>query len=630
MQGIFSSAIIFGAPVWETSSKGADSEASSSAMLSAAAAAAAANSTSEDENNHDETANKNTWAHYGGSDRTVDGVFKGSKKKTPDDPLTSTTMVPIVSKEPIFDERGLPVRPAMGIHAKASSSPAKKATLAQLELSSEDDDENKNNNNNNNNDSESSDDEYRVSTKTPSTVATKERSAPRRQASAKKTKYTVDLLDSDVEEESSSEEEAADERKPAAAKSKATTKAPQRKKAPTKKTSSTVDLMESDADGEENSDEEAVKETKPKAKKASQMSFLDDDSDSSGFDGGEATRAKQKAVVSKRSKASTGRKSVGSARKGSTKLEEPSSSSEDSFAISDDDAPPTSTGRRSSTRAPRASTSKKSYNEDEDRDDDFEDDSVVVPKVKVKKTVLAKKKASKTSTSAKVPIELSDDSPGSVASPPSSKPASTPASKRQSSVPSRSYQESAESDPESSAVGEDEDEDESPVPTKKTNAKSNVTPKPSRKRKTPPKKTPSGRTTPTSSVLENVESANGSGKKAVSSGRKRKASSESKAEKQDEASHNSRNENQGDIINVDDDEDVVIQKPPANPVKDEVKVRLNTKASAGGTTAASPSLSAASPFRSRRRKSPGVASVTKKSPAKRTVFDLAEDEDFAF
>ena len=71
MQGIFSSVIIFGTPVWETGSCSAD------------VATTATVSTDSTEGGKSEMhRNPDTWTHYGGSDRTVDGIFKGSKKKS--------------------------------------------------------------------------------------------------------------------------------------------------------------------------------------------------------------------------------------------------------------------------------------------------------------------------------------------------------------------------------------------------------------------------------------------------------------------------------------------------------------------------------------------------------------------
>ena len=124
--------------------------------------------------------------HYGGSERTLDGVLKGSKKKKSLETSQPAT-VPIVSKEPIFDERGIPKPSRMSIHtAKPTSSKPPAATDVEgLSDASDDDD-------------------FKLKAELP---LVKERTMPKRQASTKRKPCTSDLLDSDVEEEFSSEGE---------------------------------------------------------------------------------------------------------------------------------------------------------------------------------------------------------------------------------------------------------------------------------------------------------------------------------------------------------------------------------------------------------------------------------------
>ena len=166
LQGIFTSAIVFGAPTWETNEGEAAGD-----------VGAPCNSSVVDDD---------AWMHYGGSERTLDGVFKGSKKKKSME-TSQQARVPIVSKEPIFDERGIPKPSRMSIHS-AKPTPSQMTATPDVEALSD----------------ASDDDDF---TMKADLLVVKERAVPKRQASGKRRQYTSDLLDSDVEQEISSEGE---------------------------------------------------------------------------------------------------------------------------------------------------------------------------------------------------------------------------------------------------------------------------------------------------------------------------------------------------------------------------------------------------------------------------------------
>jgi len=218
-QGIFTSAIVFGAPTWETN----DGEVAGDVV-------APCNRSVDD----------NTWKHYGGSERTLDGVFKGSKKKKSMETSQPTT-VPIVSKEPIFDERGIPKPSRMSIHS-AKPTPSQLTAAPDVEALSD----------------TSDDDNFTMKS---DLHGVKERTVPKRQATGNRRQYTSDLLDSDVEQEISSEGEGGNEVKT-------------KSRRPTQKKSKEKHIRMED----ESSDVvENVAKRAPRGRKASNDSSDDDD-----------------------------------------------------------------------------------------------------------------------------------------------------------------------------------------------------------------------------------------------------------------------------------------------------------------------------------------------------------------
>lgn len=321
---------MFGAPVWETTNK--DEKEGSDVTNDSSSSSIACN---------------DRQFHYGGSDRTIDGVSKGSKKKAPVD---LSAHVPIITREPILDERGLPTNPVMGIYPSKEGKPKgvnEDVQTTTIDLSDDD----------------ASDDAYMENIQV---TTAKARSTPKRQASAKKTKYTVDLLDSDDDTGDNSEGD--DDEKPSPAK---TTKTPPRRRS-TIKTTPVTPLA---SKGNVKTTTTRKKTTTPKAKTtkkttSSPESLLESDSKDSDR---EVMNSKTKATNSK-----PGRKSMG--RQKPKKLQNEQSSDEEVFALSDEEEVVETTQRRSSTRASRSSTSKPSYKENEDSDaendnDDDDDDN---------------------------------------------------------------------------------------------------------------------------------------------------------------------------------------------------------------------------------------------------------------
>lgn len=282
------------------------------------------------------------WTHYGGSERTVDGVFKGSKKKKEVAQSVGAVPVPILSKEPIFDERGLPMQAHRSIHLKKAS-PTKASLPAVQDLSRDTSDEDE--------------DEFKM--KTTAVPVVKERAAPRRQASAKRTNYTMDLLDSDVTEDDDNSISDEDDKK------------------------QVVKAMKPKS---------RVKTSTKKQPKDSTVSLLDSDSDD--------------VEISQKPKKATSTKARGNSKLGND------SSEEDAFYISDDgnevQLSVTSSARRTSSRASRGSSKKTSYKEkdeseeSDDGSDDDDDDSVVEKPAK-------KRRANSQGRRNSDPIELDED-----------------------------------------------------------------------------------------------------------------------------------------------------------------------------------------------------------------------------
>ncbi len=594
---------MFGAPIWETREV-EDSEIQD-----------ATNGTSN-ECDQDQI-------HYGGSGRTIDGIFKGSKKKAATIDLPTT--VPIITKEPILDEQGLPTHSSVDIYTPEASKSKSEAKVVDP-LSG----------------NESSDDEFLTNTKLP---ATKERSAPKRQASAKKTKYTVDLLDSDVEEEDDSDgdEKTNNPTNPAV---------PTTPKAPARRSSSkrmTVDLSPTqDEDGKRTKrPKKAAATTKKKVQSPDELS-----SNNSKETNAEATKSTRKA-----SSAKTGRKPRG--KQQPKKLVE-SFSDQEAYASSDEEEVESSNIRRSSTRVARGSASKKqTYKEDEDSDDnddgdDHQSDDKPTPPPK-------SKRMNKVGVQKDNPIELSDDSSSlkkgksngvnqrrssaaakrcedevsdqesilevSKASGPAkrarAKKASVKTSLRRSSAASTKSDELAD---DASATEEDD------LPVKPLSRRKKATPKV----KVTPRRSTTGQTP--AKTKTNVVPPGSVRKEAQVSKRKRNA--DAIEEIKDESSLHPNGENHSVVVILNEDDGLVNEKPPTKKARTSIKkasdviVRRNSTSSVDKITTPlmeSPSPSVlASPFRSRRRKSPGRVSIGRTTSAKRTVFDLSEDAEFSF
>lgn len=627
----------------------------------------------------DDVMEEKTWVHYGGSERTVDGVYRGSKKKmtTINESSPLPSHIPIISKQPLLDERGLPMRPvplgttttasntttgAAGIAAStvqpipltttatAASAPAKAASPEWSE---------------NDNDIDDDDDEEFITSFKPATSSTTHpRSLPRRQASTKKKKYSADLSeDSHVEEESDSDSK--DDEKPAAVPSKKKTNALRIASRRASKTTKPVNKETADSDFDEKDNKNSSNDQKPTqvkktvtSTKISKKTSLDENFDDSSDGTMKVSKTRATRVTRTRGKSNG---SVG--RNQPAKLEVPSSSEDEAFAMSDDSgpAPPPRSKRRSSSQASRVSlsdnTKEPSYNKETESDDNDDnaaladqnqDNSLSLLPAKPKANVTAKKKQeSKASTLAKRdPIELSDDDNDDDDTPLKPKKGintagrTARASRRRSSAESRSYKETEVSEL-----------DESESKNKGENARSdgatrrNSKPVPLRsRRKTPTKKV----TTKSQNVLELLASDSSEKTNTVGTTKRKSTATfvSMESKQQDNADYHSGDENQQDATNIDDNHDSdnakmqsAAKRPRRSVVQKVGPRRKSTTPKTGSkkedvvSTLDTPSPSVkSSPFRARRRKSPGSAtSSTKKSAAaKRTVFDLSNDEDFKF
>ncbi|KAG7343990.1 hypothetical protein IV203_021998 [Nitzschia inconspicua] len=217
-KAIFSSAIVFDTPKWEPLGH-------STRIISDAIIADDKNDVdvSSSSSSSSPSSTKQPLAHYGGSDRTVDGIARGQKKRNSVDGSTSHRPIPIISQQS-NDQNN--IEKTTSIFGFPESEEKKYSTSKHSPVSSN----NKNSNNkkkpvaatntkhdapplnlepsSDGNDDDNSDSDESFGLSLPKSAAssaamsvTKTRQAPKRQASLKRKRYTADDEDEDNDDD---------------------------------------------------------------------------------------------------------------------------------------------------------------------------------------------------------------------------------------------------------------------------------------------------------------------------------------------------------------------------------------------------------------------------------------------
>eukprot|EP00934_Nitzschia_sp_Nitz4_P002187 Nitzschia sp. Nitz4//scaffold174_size87051//23336//25431//NITZ4_005103-RA/size87051-augustus-gene-0.67-mRNA-1//-1//CDS//3329538854//2187//frame0 len=226
-KSIFSSVIVFGMPKWEpmesSTTENEAEEPSGGISLTQASEATTATTTTTRE-----------FRHFGGSERTIDGVGKGRKKKGPQEVSTEAEHIPILSRMVTPTKSGplaMSIPSSSFLHRNPGTTGTKSSSSTVKQSDTEEEEEIE----------ILSDEEFTPTSADVVTSTKKERSAPRRQSSAKKAKYTYDLESATSENDDDDGSDADDTVETAetgdkSKKSRPAKKTPAKKPAPAKKT----------------------------------------------------------------------------------------------------------------------------------------------------------------------------------------------------------------------------------------------------------------------------------------------------------------------------------------------------------------------------------------------------------